>query len=81
MGWLLGLPLGLFRMLAGAVMLLVRLAVPILIVAVLIWLWIRYRRGKTGGSGSRKDPHFKGPVYTVNYQVVEDEENEDSQEP
>ena len=51
MGWLIGLPLGIFRMLLGILMVLVRLAVPILVIAVVIYLW---RRSKRGGTSSSK---------------------------
>ncbi len=55
------------RILMAVVMTLGRL-LPFLIVGVLLFLlWRRsVRRGK--------DPEFKGPVYTVDYKEVEDEE-------
>lgn len=53
MGWLIGLPLGIFRMLLGILMVLVRLAVPILVIAVVIYLWRRSKRGGTSSSRSR----------------------------
>lgn len=55
------------RILMAVVMTLGRL-LPFLIVGVLLFLvWRRsVRRGK--------DPDFKGPVYTVDYEEVEDEE-------
>ena len=62
MGWLIGLPLGIFRMLLGILMVLVRLAVPILVIAVVIFLWRR-----------SKEPDFDGPVYTVDYEEVDDD--------
>lgn len=68
MGWLIGLPLGLFRMLLGAVMLLVRLAVPILVIVLVIWL---LRRRKSHGGGTDTSD---GPEYTVDYEEVEDEQ-------
>ena len=63
MGWLIGLPLGIL-------MVLVRLAVPILVIAVVIYLW---RRSRRGGTSSSKEPDFDGPVYTVDYEEVDDD--------
>lgn len=71
MGWLIGLPLGIFRMLLGILMVLVRLAVPILVVAVVIYLWRRSKR--SGGASASKEPDFDGPVYTVDYEEVKDD--------
>lgn len=70
MGCLIGLPLGIFRMLLGILMVLVRLAVPILVIAVVIYLW---RRSRRGGTSSPKEPDFDGPVYTVDYEEVDDD--------
>ena len=76
MGWLLGLPLGIFRLLLSLVMLVLRLAVPIVIIVVIVVL---YRR-KTGAHTERprqekpKEPEFDGPVYTVDYEEVDDDE-------
>ena len=76
MGWLLGLPLGIFRVLFSLVMLALRLAVPIVIIVVLVVL---YRR-KTGAHTERprqekpKEPEFDGPVYTVDYEEVEEDD-------
>ena len=76
MGWLLGLPLGNFRVLFSLVMLALRLAVPIVIIVVLVVL---YRR-KTGAHTGRpwqekpKEPKFDGPVYTVDYEEVEEDD-------
>ena len=73
MGWLLGLPLGIFRVLISLVMLALRLAVPIVIIVVL------YRR-KTGAHTEQprqeqpKEPEFDGPVYTVDYEEVDEDE-------
>ena len=75
MGWLLGLPLGIFRLLFGFLTLALRLAVPIAIVVVLVVL---YRRSK-GASAEQprqeqpKEPEFDGPVYTVDYEEVDDD--------
>ena len=73
MGWLLGLPLGIFRVLFSLVMLALRLAVPIAVIVVLVVL---YRRSKGGGQPRQekpKEPEFKGPVYTVDYEEVDDD--------
>ncbi len=77
MGWLLGLPLGIFRLLFGLLMLALRLALPI---AVLVVLVVLYRR-KTGAHTARprqekpKEPEFDGPVYTVDYEEVDEDEH------
>ena len=74
MGWLLGLPLGIFRLLLGFLTLVLRLAVPIAIVVVLVVL---YRRSKGGGQPRHekpREPEFKGPVYTVDYEEVDEDE-------
>lgn len=55
------------RILFAVVMTLGRL-LPILIVGVLLFLL--WRRSVRKG----EDPEFKGPVYTVDYEEVEDEE-------
>ena len=75
MGLLVGLPLGIFRLLFTLVMLALRLAVPIAIIVVLVVL---YRR-KTGNRTDRtrrekpKEPKFDGPVYTVDYEEVDED--------
>ena len=75
MGLLVGLPLGIFRLLFTLVMLALRLAVPIVIIVVLVVL---YRR-KTGNRTERprrekpKEPKFDGPVYTVDYEEVDED--------
>ena len=76
MGWLIGLPLGLFRMLVWAVMLLVRLVVPILVIVLVIW-FLRRRKSRRGEDTPSDGPEFYGPVYTVDYEDVEDEQEED----
>lgn len=76
MGWLVGLPLGIFRLLFSLVMLALRLAVPIVIIVVIVVL---YRR-KTGAHTERprreepREPEFDGPVYTVDYEEVDEDE-------
>ena len=75
MGWLVGLPLGIFRLLLSLVMLVLRLAVPIAVIVVLV---ILYRRSK-GASAEQprqaksEEPEFDGPVYTVDYEEVDDD--------
>ena len=75
MGLLVGLPLKLFHML----FVIVRLAWPLLLVALL--LYIRHRRNgqsaKRSGENSRQpdEPTFNGPVYTVDYEEVDDTED------
>ena len=74
MGWLLGLPLGIFRLLLSLVMLVLRLAVPIALIVALVAL---YRRSKGGGQPKQetpREPEFKGPVYTVDYEEVDEDE-------
>ena len=63
----------LVRILMAVVLVLGRL-LPFLILGVLLFLlWRRsVRRGE--------DPEFKGPVYTVDYKEVEDEEEGDREE-
>ncbi len=74
---LIGLPLTLFRLLAGFVILAFRLAVPSLILVVIV-LYLRSRRSSPppGTEDRSGDPHFDGPVYTVDYEDVPPEEDE-----
>ncbi|MBP3486552.1 MAG: hypothetical protein J6J81_06885 [Oscillospiraceae bacterium] len=80
MGWLVGLPLGIFHIVFTLLMLAVRLAVPLALVALTVVL---VRRSRGGTSGTRndppKEPEFRGPVYTVDYEEVDEEaeKNED----
>ena len=74
MGLLVGLPLGIFRLLFSLIMLALRLAVPIAAIVVLVML---YRRSKGGGQPKQetpREPEFKGPVYTVDYREVDEDE-------
>ena len=76
MGWLVGLPLGIFRLLLGFLTLALRLAVPI---AVIVALVVLYRRSKgvsaeQPGQEKPKEPEFKGPVYTVDYKEADEDE-------
>ena len=73
MNLLVGLPLMLIRLLFVAL----RLVVPILLILLVIWLIRRARQN--GGSGGQKppqEPEFDGPVYTVDYREVKDDEEE-----
>ena len=71
MGWLVGLPLGIFRVLFTVLLLAVRLALP----AAVVWLlWRLYKRRR---EGAPREPDFDGPVYTVeDYKIVEAEKEE-----
>ena len=75
MGWLVGLPLGIFRLLLSLLALALRLAVPIAVIVVLV---VPSRRSK-GASAEQprqeqpKEPEFDGPVYTVDYEEVDDD--------
>ena len=76
MGWLVGLPLGIFRLLLSFLALALRLAVPIAVIVVLVVL---YRRSKGASAGQPrqeqpKEPEFDGPVYTVDYREVDEAE-------
>ena len=75
MGLLVGLPLGIFRLLFTLVMLALRLAVPIAIIVVLVVLYRRSKGVQTGQPKREKpkEPEFKGPVYTVDYEEVDDD--------
>ena len=77
MGWLVGLPLGIFRLLFALVLLALRLAVPIAVLVVIIILVRRSRSGRPprqDGQQQSKEPHFDGPVYTVDYEDVDERE-------
>lgn len=73
MGLLVGLPLKLFAMLFAVL----RLVWPVLLVLLVVWL-VRRRRGTGGrhaaGQEKSKEPTFDGPVYTVDYEEVDEEE-------
>lgn len=70
MGILLGLPLRLLGLLFG----LLRFLLPIILLLMVIRLWRRYQR-RTGKGGAKKDgPSFRGPVYTVDYEEIKDED-------
>lgn len=75
MSWLVGLPLDIFKLLSGLVMLALRLAVPVLIVVVIVVLARRALRQppRRDERAEPEEPCFDGPVYTVDYR--EEEEN------
>ena len=79
-----GLIFGFFKLLGGLLLLLLRLALPIAIIVFAIWLIRRGASGgakrDTGGATQRQDPkpHFKGPVMTVSYREVKDDEDSKS---
>ena len=76
MGLLVGLPLGIFRLLFALVMLALRLAVPIAIVVAPVMLYRWKTVAQRGGPGEEKhkEPDFDGPVYTVDYEEVDEDE-------
>ena len=75
MGLLVGLPLKLFHML----FVILRLAWPLLLVALLLYIRRRRSRQSAKHSGETqqppKEPTFNGPVYTVDYEEVDDTED------
>ena len=83
MGWLVGLPLGLFRLL-GSILLVARgCAVPILILGAGIWVGrqVRWRAARYRAEDEdRQEPKFHGPVYTVDYEEVPDSEDQKKDE-
>ena len=73
MGFLLGLPLKLLALVFG----LLRVLIPVL----RCWFWsfavavAEIRRPQALGIRENQDePHFKGPVYTVDYKEVKDDD-------
>ena len=81
MGWLVGLPLGLFRLLGSILLVALRFAVPILILVAVI-LVVRHvrRRSARYRAEDRQEPKFHGPVYTVDYEEVPDSEDQKKDE-
>ena len=69
MGLLVGLPLRIFSLLAGLILLALRLAVPIAIAAAAVLLFRASRRWNPPPrqENGPEEPHFNGPVYTVDY--------------
>ena len=76
MGWLVGLPLGLFRLLGGFLLLALRFAVPILLIVavILVLRHLRKRSAQYQAEDEEREPKFHGPVYTVDYKEVDDED-------
>lgn len=82
MNLLLGLPLGIFRMLGAALMTLFRFApvVIVLVIGVIIWRKHRKMTRETGEAAEkppkrdRRSPKFTGPVVTVDYKEVRKED-------
>lgn len=72
MGLLVGLPLKLFAMLFAVL----RLAWPVLLILLAVWLVRRVRGGgqRAPRQEQSKGPTFDGPVYTVDYEEVDEEE-------
>ena len=69
MGLLVGLPLKLFHI----VFVLVRLAWPLLLIALAVWL-IRRKRGGARPIRRGRKAEFDDPVVEVDYEVVDEEE-------
>ena len=80
MGWLVGLPLGLFRLLGSILLVALRFAVPILILVAVI-LVVRHVRRRSARyraeDEDRQEPKF---VYTVDYEEVPDSEDQKKDE-
>ena len=71
MGFLLGLPLRLLGLVFG----LLRFLIPVALLVLLgIWLYRKYGGHRPADSGKKDEPHFKGPVYTVDYEDVKDDD-------
>lgn len=69
MSLLVGLPLKIFSLLFAVV----RLAWPVLLILLVLW-FIRRRKQSNAAPASEapKEPTFDGPVYTVDYEEVEE---------
>ena len=78
MGWLVGLPLGIFRILAGLFLLVFRFAVPLGVLILLVVLWRKHSRMRREWNAPPREPEFDGPVYNVDYKIVEEDEKEGS---
>ena len=83
MGWLVGLPLGLFRLLGSILLVALGSALPFL-APVGVTVVERQRGGGSGRYGAededRREPKFHGPVYTVDYEEVPDSEDQKKDE-
>ena len=74
MGWLVGLPLGIFKILLSLAVLAFRFAVPLAVLVLLVVLWRKHRRMRREWNAPPGEEKFDGPVYNVDYKIVEDEE-------
>lgn len=71
MGLLVGLPLKLFHLL----FVVLRLAWPVCLILLIVWFVRRRRQTDTQHTSqprTPKEPEFRGPVYTVDYEDVEE---------
>ena len=71
MGLLVGLPLGIFKILLSLVLLALRFALPLL---VLFFLWRAVKKSRGRAAPPPNEPEFDGPVYTVDYKIVDEED-------
>ena len=76
MGLLVGLPLTLFRLLGGILLVALRFAVPILLIVAVILVARRLKK-TSARYQDQQEPKFHGPVYTVDYKEVDDEDEKD----
>ena len=78
MGLRVGLPLTLFRLLGGILLVALRFAVPILLIAAVILVARRLKKTSARyRDQDKQEPKFHGPVYTVDYKEVDDEDEKD----
>ena len=78
MGLLVGLPLTLFRLLGGILLVALRFAVPILLIVAVILVARRLKKTSARyRDQDKQEPTFHGPVYTVDYKEVDDEDEKD----
>lgn len=78
MGLLVGLPLTLFRLLGGILLVALRFAVPILLIVSVILVARRLKKTSARyRDQDKQEPKFHGPVYTVDYKEVDDEDEKD----
>ena len=77
MGLLVGLPLTLFRLLGGILLVALRFAVPILLIVAVILVARRLKKTSARyRDQDKQEPKFHGPVYTVDYKEVDDDHKE-----
>ena len=78
MGLLVGLPLTLFLLLGGILLVALRFAVPILLIVAVILVARRLKKTSARyRDQDKQEPKFHGPVYTVDYKEVDDEDEKD----